>query len=202
MALPREARQLGAPPGSWLGGRPWRADCLALLATWGWRRTHCTRCARYVQTCGAKLDVEARFARGPKSLRCSAPRKSPGDAPSYRALASPTPLSFSVPNARAGVGSARRRAICARPRAQRSGSGARSAHQHLTRRHLFERSERSERSEFAAADLRSEHRGKSVRQSRPGHHEHGGGPSQRSVATPHLDFRSGHKPTLQTQSFK
>ncbi len=64
------ARQPVASPGSWLGGRPWRADCLALLATWGRHRTHCTRCARSVQTCGAKSEVEARCARAPS--RCAA----------------------------------------------------------------------------------------------------------------------------------
>ena len=110
-----------------------------------------------------------------KSLRCSAPHKSPGNSPGLGALASRTPCLIPAPNARLEVGSARRRAIWARPRAHRSGSGALSALQQLTWRHLFERSERRE---FAAADLRSEHRGESARQSRPGHHEHGGGPSQ------------------------
>ena len=194
------ARQPGASPGSWLGGRPWRADCLALLATWGRHRTHCTRCARSVQTCGAKSEVEARCARAPS--RCaaqpatrrgrpslgtnspqdclcpgSAPHKSPSNAPGYRALASRRNGLHHRAKRPTRLGSARRRAICDRPRAQRSGSGARSAHQLLTWRHLFERSEHCSRSEFAAADPRSEHRGQSARQSRPGHHEPGGGPS-------------------------
>ena len=160
LVLPREALHPVPPPGSWCRGRPWRADCLALLATRGRRRTHFTHCARFVQTGGAKSVVEARCALSPKLLRCSAPHKSPGDDPGCSALASRTAGFSHAPNARFDVGSARRRAICARPRAQRSGSGARSAHQQLTWRHLFERSERSERSEFAAADPCSEHRGR------------------------------------------
>ncbi len=77
----------------------------------------------------------------PKSLRCSAPHKSPSNAPCYRALASRTLYPRNRAKHPLRLGSARRRAICARPSAQRSGSGARSALQYLTWRHLFERSE-------------------------------------------------------------
>jgi hypothetical protein len=137
----REARQPRPSPSSWLGGRPRWADCLALLATWGRLRTLCTRCARSVQTCGAKSVVEARKARCPKSLRCSAPHKSPSNAPGYRALASRTNCPRNRAKYPLRLGSARRRAICARPSAQRSGSGARSALQLLIWRPLLERSE-------------------------------------------------------------
>ncbi len=54
-----------------LGGRPWRADCLALLASRGRRRTHFVRCALCVQTCCAKPELDARVnARAPS--RCAA----------------------------------------------------------------------------------------------------------------------------------
>jgi len=190
------ALQPGQPPGSWFGGRPSRVDFPALLASWDRRRTHCTRCARFVQTCCAKSEVEARCARVPSCCAARPLTNRPATARAAVRLHGKRLASSTRMNTQSAGGSACRRAICARPRAQRSGSGARSALQHLTWRHLFERSEPRERSEFAATDPRSEHRGKSARQSRPGHHEHGGGPGHRSEPS---RTSNSHRPTfLQT----
>ena len=111
----------------------------------------------------------ARERARPEPLRCSAPHKSPVGGPVCRALASRAICPSPVENAQLGGGSTRRRAICARPRAQRSGSGARIARASRTdSAPLSDHSERSERREFGAAEPRSEQRGESARRADPG----------------------------------
>jgi len=52
-----------------------RADSPALLGLVARRQTHCAHFVRCVQTNGDKSVVEARCARGPRALRCSAPQR-------------------------------------------------------------------------------------------------------------------------------
>ncbi len=87
----------------------------------------------------AKSELEARgYARAP--MRCAARpcTNRPAAARAAGRLHRGRCASSTVEHATSGGGSARRRAICARPRAQRSGSGACThALQALTRRHCL-----------------------------------------------------------------
>jgi len=177
--LARRALQPGPLPGSWLGGRhfvPASLCCSQLRA--GAELTSLAALVSFKHA--APSQSLKRAARAPSIAALLGPSQIARQRPGLQCACMASDVSCLVAKAEPAGGPARRRAICARPTAQRSGSGARSAHQLLTWRHLFERSERSERSEFAAADPRSEQGGESARQSRPGHHEHGGGPGRRS----------------------
>ena len=190
------ALQPAQPPGSWFRGR------------------HCVptslRCSQH--GAGAELTALAalvsfkhaapseklkRAARAPHTAALLGPSQIVRQLPRPQCACMASDVSCLVAKTKPEGGPARRRAICARPRAQRSGSGARSALQLLTWRHLFERSEPRSRSEFAAADPRSEHGGKSARQSRPGHHEHGGGPGYRSKQDPEASSHQVPARTMQ-----
>ena len=52
-----------------------RGHCTAMLGPGSRRRTRCVRCAHCAQTCCDKSVHEARCARGPQALRCSAPQR-------------------------------------------------------------------------------------------------------------------------------
>ena len=110
-------------------------------------QTRFVRCAHYAQTDAAKSDNEARWRAPTPALRFSSPHKSPlpdtacrdvdprWHAPLHRALSRPRRLGTGC-----GAPVRRRGAQGSWPRAQRV--------RDLTCRRLFERSERSERSEF------------------------------------------------------
>ena len=154
----------GAAGAAWAEARRWRSplrgDCAALLGTGSRRPTRFVRCAHCTPTSGAESDNEARCARRPRS--CAARRH-----PLASAQALPAALgqrgcsSTELPllwqrGARTGCG-VRGKAPESAGRVARACSAPRD----LTCRRLFERSERSERSELGGRATRPSIAGKS-----------------------------------------
>ncbi len=167
--LPREALQSGPPPGSWFRGRPWRADCLALLTPRGWRITLFTHCVRFVQTDAPSQCLKRASTRAPRATALLSPSQIARRRPELQGacIAVDVPLDGGTRHIRRWLGpptgdlcaaeSAAERLRRAYPRASSSDSAP-----------LFDHSERSERREFGAAEPRSEQRGESARRADPG----------------------------------
>ncbi len=151
-------------PGSALSGR---LPCAARASGLAHNSLRSLRSLRSDRS--AKSELEAHeYVRAPRRCAARPCTNRPAAARAAGRLHRDRSAPSTVEHATFGGGSARRRAICARPRAQRSGSGACiHALRALTRRHLFDHSERSERREFGAAEPRSEHRGQSARRADP-----------------------------------
>jgi hypothetical protein len=153
----------------------------ALLGLVARRPTRCAHFVRYAQTAGDKSVDEARCARGPQALRCSAPHRRcatcPGTPLQNRRRFSDEELTpWTSRRAAPGGGDLwgdeeRRAEVGARQRASSTDS-----------RRLFEGSERSERSELAARP-RTEHRSAVGAKRRPLHHEPSPGAACRDAPT-------------------
>jgi hypothetical protein len=135
-----------------------RPDCPALLAPGARRRTHCARCARFVQTCADESVDEARWRARPRALRCSAPARRAPSGPAG-ALQLRRGLRRRDRAAVAAYATARgpraagqpAGAICVAPSSAASGSARASALCRLTRRRCPSAVSVSERSEFGGA---------------------------------------------------
>jgi hypothetical protein len=170
-----------------------RSDCPALLGLAARRPTRSAHFVRYPQTAGDKSGDEARCARGPRALALAG-RAGPEARPLARreqssglflsglAFAEPSAgferEANTVPERQAAPGGGdlwgdeeRRFEVGARQRASSTDS-----------RRLFERSERSERSELAARP-RTEHRSAVGAKRRPPHHEPPPGAACRDAQT-------------------
>ena len=128
---------------------PLRGDCTAVLGPGSRRRTRYVRFALYAQTTAASQFTKraARAAPGPALLVATE------IAPAGYPLPRVAPLSFAWKENESLGGSAKaragsRRRASAQPRSAGLVARARSALRELTGRSMFERSERSERSEF------------------------------------------------------
>ena len=159
--------------------------------------------------------LEARWRAPTPDLRCSPPQKSPPPGAACRAATvwfsateSQDPLAIALRGKSVRVSEARETrvvfatktsAVVARQALPAGGDfwggeerslgvGARSAHQKLTSPRLFERSERSERSEFGAR-LQGEHHSGVGAKRRPPQHEPHAGSACRAART--LTYRSG-----------
>ena len=126
-----------------------RADCTAVLGLGSCRQTHSAHFVRYVQTDGDKSDNEARCARRPQSCAPRRPTNRPPAGTACREVQrrlSASKGTTVVAMSRAG----RCGRACEAPRSAGLVAARASALRNLTSPRLFERSERSERSEFAA----------------------------------------------------
>ncbi len=150
------------PAGAHAGAVGGYADCTALLGLAARRQTRFVRCAHYAQTSGDK-SVHERAARGaaspallvapeiapagyrlPRCHRWGLSRRARTPSANATALASPANTTNASTKARPGRPEGASEAL----RSAGLVARARSALRGLTCRHLFERSERSERSEF------------------------------------------------------
>jgi hypothetical protein len=126
-----------------------RADCTAVLGLGSCRQTHSAHFVRYAQTDGDKSDNEARCARRPQSCAPRRPTNRPPAGTACREVQrrlSASKGTTVVAMSRAG----RCGRACEAPRSAGLVAARASALRNLTSPRLFERSERSERSEFAA----------------------------------------------------
>ena len=142
LALPREALQSGPPPGSWFRGRPWRADCLALLAPRGWRITLFTHCVRSVQTDAPSQSLKRAVTRAPRAAALLSPSQIAQRRPELQGacIAIDVPLDGGTRQTRRWLGPTTGdlcAAESAAERLRRAPKLASSALQALTRRHCL-----------------------------------------------------------------
>ncbi len=157
-----------------------RAGYPVLLASGSRVRTRCARFARSARTCGRESEERSALRAPPPTLRCPAPQKSPRRAPprldesrlgvrrarTHHRIAMARACAreiFQAHGARAdgaackGAGAVPPARLCAAEKRSSAGARAKRASCPLSRR-MFERSERSSRSEFRRASRRCEHR--------------------------------------------
>ncbi len=133
--------------GSCWDGLRWRSDSAAVLGPGSRRRTHSIRCAHFVQTTAASQLLKRAARADPEPVLLAAPEIAPAGHRPPRA----EPFSLFAAKTRAGAAKVRSgRSEGASEALRRTGlvARARSAPRRLTCRRLFERRERSERSEF------------------------------------------------------
>jgi hypothetical protein len=208
LGLPRRGRRHPAGAHAGAVSASLRLHCAARTGVAP--RTRFVRCAHYAQTDGAKSVLDARFARRPQSCAARHPRNRPRRVPpaalsaircmrrenTSADLKVRVPAAHDLPTKRRealGFCCAGNQRVEARQALPAGGDfcggeqrslevGARSAHQRLNSPRLFERSERSERSEFGAR-LQGEHHSGVGAKRRPPQHEPLAGSACRAAPT-------------------
>ncbi len=142
LVLPREALQSGPPPGSWFRGRPYRADCLALLAPRGWRLSpyrHCTHCVRSVQTDAPSQSLKRAGTRAPRAAALLSPSQIAQRRPELQGacIACDLPLDGGTRHIRRWLGPTTGDLCAAEGAAERVRRALQRPLQALTRRHCL-----------------------------------------------------------------
>jgi len=200
--LRRSARQRRARAGcsASLQRSSLRSDSPALLGLVARRQTHCAHCVRCVQTGGDKSVVDARCARGPRALRCSAPQRRCATCPGAPLLqgrrCSGEALHWCLSGRRYSAG-----AISVATSSAGPGSARASALRCLTRRGCLNAAN-AVSAVSSAARPRTEQRSAVAAKRRPPQHEPPAGTACRDARTSQASGRSRMAATGRKQTTK